>query len=144
MILFFDTNILLDVLDHRKPFYADSAAVWSLAEKKDIRGCISVISFNNIYYIMRKQQSAAVIKRTLSLLRDIFEVVTLDMQILNQAIDSDFKDFEDAIQYYSAHRIKAQCILSRNLSHYKKADLPVLTPSEFLASYEHPSSRRKQ
>jgi predicted nucleic acid-binding protein len=133
--LFIDTNVLLDVLDHRQPFYEDSAAVWSLAEKGKIRCCISAISFNNIYYILRKQQSPAVIRKTLCLLRDIFDIVTLDERILNQAMDSNFKDFEDAIQYFSASRVSAQCILSRNLNHYKASEIPILTPAEFLASH---------
>jgi predicted nucleic acid-binding protein len=132
--LFLDTNVLLDVLDHREPFYGDSAAIWSLAEKGKIRGHISAISFNNIYYILRKQQSQAVIRKTLCLLRDIFDIVMLDERILNQAIDSNFKDFEDAIQYFSASRVNAQCLLSRNLNHYKASEIPILTPTEFLAS----------
>jgi len=134
MNLFIDTNVLLDVLDHRKPFYDDSAAVWTLAEKAQVSGYISAISFNNIFYIGRKQSTAGTIRKTLTLLRDIFKVVALDEQILNQAIDSGFKDFEDAIQYFSAIRVDADCIISRNLNHYKKSDIPVLTPTEFLAA----------
>jgi predicted nucleic acid-binding protein len=135
MNCFIDTNVLLDVLDHRQPFYENSAAVWSLAEKSKIHGFISAISFNNIYYILRKQQTPAVTRKTLCLLRDIFDIVTLDEHILNQAIDSNFKDFEDAIQYFSASRINAQCILSRNLNHYRASQIPILTPAEFLASH---------
>jgi predicted nucleic acid-binding protein len=135
MNIFVDTNVLLDVLDHRQPFYGDSAAVWSLAESGKINAGISAISFNNIYYILRKQQSPAVIRKTLCILRDIFNVAALDERILNQAMDSNFKDFEDAIQYFSAARINAQCILSRNLSHYKASEIPILTPAEFMASY---------
>ena len=134
MNLFIDTNVLLDVLDNRKPFYDGSAAIWTLAEKARINGYISAISFNNIYYISRKQRSASAIKKTLTLLRDIFRVVALDEQILNQAIDSSFKDFEDAIQYFSAVRVDADYIVSRNLNHYKKSDITVLTPTEFLTS----------
>lgn len=131
--LFIDTNVLLDVLDHREPFYKDSAAIWSLAEKGKVRGYISAISFNNIYYILRKQQNHTVIRKTLCLLRDIFNIVTLDQRILNQAMDSNFKDFEDAIQYFSASRVSAECIVSRNLNHYKTSEIPILTPSEYLA-----------
>ena len=134
MILFIDTTVLLDVLDNRQPHYADSAAIWTLAEKAEVDGYISAISFNNIFYIGRKRYSADSVRKTLILLRDIFSVVALDEKILNQAVDSDFADFEDAIQYFSATRISADCIISRNLSHYKNTDIPVMTPSEFLAS----------
>jgi len=64
----------------------------------------------------------------------VLSVVALDEKILNQAVDSDFADFEDAIQYFSATRISADCIISRNLSHYKNTDIPVMTPREFFAS----------
>ncbi len=134
MNIFIDTNVLLDVLNNRKPFYKDSAAIWTLAEKAQINGYISAINFNNIYYISRKHSTPAAVKKTLTLLRDIFKIVPLDEQIVGQAIDSQFKDFEDAIQYFSAQRVNAECIISRNLSHYKKSDIAVMTPSQFLAS----------
>lgn len=134
MNLFVDTNVLLDVLAQRLPYYQDSAAVWTLVEKSKVAGYISAISFNNLYYITRKLAPDANQRQPLILLRDIFKIVALDEKILNQAIDSDFKDFEDAIQYFSAIRADADCMISRNLDHYKGVDIPVLTPTEFLAS----------
>lgn len=134
MNIFIDTNVLLDVLNNRMPYYADSSSVWTLIEKARFDGYISAINFNNIYYISRKVSKPSAIRKTLSLLRDIFKIVPLDEQIVAQAIDSEFKDFEDAIQYFSAVRANAECIISRNLSHYRKSDITVMTPSEFLAS----------
>jgi len=135
MNIFIDANVLLDVLAKREPFYDDSAAVWTLAEQGKVRGMISALSVANIYYVVSRLQNRAVALRTARQLRDTFKLVALDSQILNQAIDADFKDFEDAVQYFSALRADAVCIISRNQGHFPSSDVPALSPKEFLATY---------
>ena len=58
----------------------------------------------------------------------------LDKQLLDQAIDAGFRNLEDAIQYSSAARAGAACIISRNLRAFPRSDLPILTPQEFLTT----------
>ncbi len=130
-----DTNVLLDVLTRREPFHQDAQRIWALAERGSIRGLIAVISFPNIFYIVRRIRGRAAARQMLGMLRDTFTAVPLDDQILNQAIDSKFEDFEDAIQYFSALRAGAECIVSRNSDHFVKSDFPVLSPAEFLAAH---------
>lgn len=132
MKLFIDTNLLLDVLAERKPFYASAARVWSLCETGACEGLISAISFNNVFYIVRRARNADVAHRALILMRDVFSSVAPDQQILNQAIDSDIPDFEDAIQFFSAQRAGADYLLTRNAPDFPKTQLPVLAPDEFL------------
>jgi predicted nucleic acid-binding protein len=134
MKVLFDTNVLIDVLAQREPFFADSAQVWTLAERGSIQGFVSVISFNNIYYIVRKLRSRRTAERMMTLLRDTFSPVALDDQILHQAMDARFKDFEDAIQYFSAIRAHADCIVTRNVGHFPPTDVAALTPRELLAA----------
>ena len=129
-----DTNILLDVLARREPFYAAAAEVWSLAERRDIRAFVSAISFNNVFYIVRKAEHQAKAKKAIRLIRDVFEVVAPDSQIINQAMDDDVDDFEDAVQFHSAAKVRAACLITRNPSHYPKSVFPILTAEEFLAS----------
>jgi predicted nucleic acid-binding protein len=128
-----DTNILLDVLARREPFYARAAEIWSLAERREIRAFISAISFNNVYYIVRKAESKAKAQKAIRLMRDVFELVAPDSQIINQAMDAEVDDFEDAVQFHSAIRAKVRCLVTRNPDDYPKSDLPILTPEEFLA-----------
>ncbi len=135
MNVFFDTNVLLDVLLFRKPFVKKAEKVWFLAERGKIRGQVSVLSFPNIYYIARKLKGAATAGSMMILLRDIFIPVPCNEQILNQAIDAGRKDFEDAIQYFSALQADASCIVSRNLNHFPSADLPIFSPDEFLVTH---------
>jgi len=131
--LFIDTNLLLDVLAERKPFYSSAARVWSLCERGVYEGLVSAISFNNVFYIVRRARNADAARRALVLMRDIFSSVAPDQQILNQAIDSEIRDFEDAIQFFSAQRASADYLLTRNSGDFPKTPLPILAPDEFLA-----------
>lgn len=136
MKTFVDTNVLVDVLSKREPFYADSAAIWTLAEQGKIVGMVSAVSITNIYYVVRRLSHTKQARRALTLLRDTFQLVACDARVLNQAIDSSFKDFEDAVQYVSALQAGADALVTRNPGHFPNtADCPVLTPSEFLAAH---------
>jgi predicted nucleic acid-binding protein len=138
MNVFIDTNILLDVLARREPFYADSAQVWTMAETGQITGCISAISLSNLFYIMRQMKGQNRARKALSPLRDIFNLVPFDVQITNQAIDSDIKDFEDAIQFFSAIRAGATVLITRNPKDFPGSDIAIQTPTEFLAVHWSP------
>ena len=116
MKVFVDTNLLLDVLAEREPFYKHSARVWSMAETGAWKCMISAISFNNIFYIVRKTRDTATARQVLVLLRDVFTGVALSPRILNQAIDSDMADFEDAIQFYSAIHVGAEYLLGTSIN----------------------------
>lgn len=136
MKIFVDTNILLDVLEKRLPFYHDSAAIWTLAEKRKIEGFISAVSFTNIFYILRKLESRAKAMKGLRLIRQVFLLSPCDADVIDHSINLDFKDFEDAVQLSSALRADATCLITRNPNHFPKATLPILTPVEFLALEE--------
>ena len=135
MNVFLDTNVLMDVLLKRRPFVAESQKVWFLAERGKVRGMVAALSFPNIYYIIRKIRGADAALSMMTMLRDTFTPVPLDEQILNQAIDAGFPDFEDAIQYFSALRADAECLLTRNPDHFPRSRLRVLSPTEFLAAH---------
>lgn len=135
MNVFLDTNVLMDVLLERKPFVAESRTLWHLAERGKIRGLIAAMTFPNVYYIVRKVRGTKAAMAMLTMLRRTFTPVALDEQILNQALDGDFSDFEDALQYFSALRADAACLVTRNPTHFRRAEIPVLSPPEFLGLY---------
>jgi predicted nucleic acid-binding protein len=135
MNVFLDTNVVMDVLLERKPFVVDSQRMWFLAERGKIRGLIAAMTFPNVYYIVRKIRGAEAATTMLSMLRSTFTPVELDGQILNQALDARFADFEDAIQYHSALRANAVCLVTRNPAHFPQGQLSILSPAEFLALY---------
>lgn len=129
-----DTNVLLDVLGRREPFYADAARIWSLAERGRIEALVSAISFNNVYYIVRRLSGRNAAEISLRLMRSIFTPVPLSVQILNQAIDAGWDDFEGAIQFHSAIHAQADCLITRDAGHFPDGDFPVLAPAAFLAT----------
>jgi hypothetical protein len=73
-------------------------------------------------------------EQAIRLMRNIFVAVPLSVQILNQAIDAGFRDFEDAIQFHSAVYTKAMCLITRDADHFPATDIPIITPAGFLAS----------
>lgn len=136
MNVFVDTNVLMDVLLERRPFFREARRVWFLAERGKVRGLVSALSYPNIYYIVRKVRDHDAAMAMMAMLRDTFRAVPLDDQVLNQAIDAGFQDLEDAIQYFSALRADAACFLTRNAGDFPPSDeLPVLSPTEFLAAH---------
>jgi predicted nucleic acid-binding protein len=135
VIVFLDTNVVLDVLARRQPFYEHSAQVWALAELGTVRGLVSAVSLTNVFYIVRKRTGRKAAMGMLRIMRNITNVVACDSSVVNQAIDADFEDFEDAVQYFSAAAAEADALVTRNTDHYPESDLPVMTPKEFLAAY---------
>jgi predicted nucleic acid-binding protein len=135
MRVFCDTNLLLDVLVEREPFYENSARIWALAEARGIQGIISVLSYPNVFYVVRRLKDRHTAQRAVLLLRDIFEPVAIDEQMLHQAIDAAFVDLEDAFQFFGALRAGADCLVTRNPRHFPDDDIPVFTPAEFLAAH---------
>ena len=127
--IFIDTNVIIDFLADREPYSDDAAILFQLAKDKKIRIHISAISFNNTFYILRKVTST---KRALSLLSEIEEYVGIqeaNRLIIKKALKSNFNDFEDAIQYFSAVEIgNIDIITTRDLKDFKKSELPVLSP----------------
>lgn len=113
MKVFLDTNILIDVLANRQPFYKDSAALWTLSERRKITGLVSVLTFTNTFYIVRRLKDLKTARRALTLIRDTFTPVACNGEIINQTIASRFGDFKDAVQHLSATQIGADCLVSR-------------------------------
>ena len=135
MTVLVDTNVLLDVMAKRQPFYPASAKIWALAESGRIAARISAISFNNTYYVVERLSDTRKAREAVQLLRDEFETVALTPQIVNQAIDSEISDFEDAIQFYSAIHASASVLITRNCDDFPKDVLGIQTPDEFLAAF---------
>ncbi len=133
MKIFIDTNVVLDVLLDRESHIEASSSIWALCERGTVSGYISAISFNNTHYVISKVHSIKKADQAMRTMLDTFDVVSLDKQILNQAADAGFKDFEDAIQFFSAIHCDVDYLITRNVKDFPQEDFPVLEPEEFLA-----------
>jgi len=136
MIVLIDTNILLDVLQLRQPHYDRSSRIWNLAEQKLLDGCVSAISFNNVFYVLRKQIGSADALEAVKLIRAVFRFVPLDESVIDRAIATTTADLEDAIQAAAAGRVGADYIVSRNVKHFAGQAVPCVTAEELLAVLE--------
>lgn len=130
----FDINVLLDVLLDREPFSGPAAELWTFAEKREIVGCVSALSIPTCYDLLRRLTTHRKAMTGIKAIRDVFDVVALDAQLIDQAIDSGFADFEDAVQAYAAFRAGAECIVTRDPRGFKKSQVPVISPQAYLAS----------
>ncbi|MDX9726322.1 MAG: PIN domain-containing protein [Bacteroidales bacterium] len=139
--VFIDTDVIVDFLTDRKPFSLESAKIFSLIDQKKIKGCVSSLSFSNLYYVLRKFGTHKKVISSLQELSDMVDIQKVDSDIVKSALSSDFKDFEDSIQYFAAQQHKkADCIITRNIKDYKDSSLPVMTPETFLATFENTAS----
>jgi predicted nucleic acid-binding protein len=132
--LFIDTDIILDLLTAREPFYEYAATLFSLADNGKVSLHFSSLSFSNLNYMLSKQYSAAQARKLLSKFKTIVKVLAVDEKITELALSSDFKDFEDALQYYTAIANNIKMLVTRNLKDYKHADIPVMTAEQYLRS----------
>lgn len=132
--IFLDTNIMLDFLGERPPFYDSVAKIATLSEKGKLIMVVSPISFATVNYFLTKFENLKIAKEKLRKFKIISEICSLDEQTVKKGLNSSINDFEDALQYFSAIESKCEIILTRNAKDFKKSLLPVMTADEFLKS----------
>jgi predicted nucleic acid-binding protein len=131
-IAFVDTDIVLDLLARREPFYDAAARLFSLAESGRIALSVSSLTFANLFYILRKQVSARHAHEVLINFKQLVTVLSVDDATIEQALKAGFTDFEDAIQYFTALSAGCSALLTRNGRHYRKAAIDILTAEAYL------------
>lgn len=132
--LFLDTNVLIDLIDKREPFYNDIAIIASMAENKKFKMSASSLSFVNAVYVISRNIEEKLVLDALKKFRIICDVSNIDEIVIDKSLISNFNDFDDAVQYFSALHHKSDIILTRNKKDFKNSEIPIMTPVEFLAS----------
>lgn len=132
--IFIDTNIMLDFLGERKPFYEPIAKIATLAEKKKLTMVVSPISFATVNYFLVKFENQKIAREKLRKFKIISEICSLDDRTIEKGLNSSIKDFEDALQYFSASESECEIIITRNGKDFKKSSIPTMTADEFLKS----------
>ena len=128
-----DTNVVIDFLIDRKPFSMDAAKLFDLSERNQVRLYLTAVSYNNIYYIVKKNSTHSFTIKTMKQLESMTETIETNVGVLRDSLNSEFKDFEDALQYYSALTVKKiDAIVTRNASDFKHSKISILTPEEAL------------
>ncbi len=130
--VFVDTNVIIDVLAQRINFYENSQDFFTDALEKKVRLVVSTLSFANMHYILSEQMKQSKVRNTLRKFKTLVTVATFDDKILELSLGDEFKDFEDGIQYFIALDNSCEAIITRNMKDFKKSQIPVLSPKEFL------------
>ncbi len=132
--IFIDCDVAYDLLNKRDPHFEPAADVFDMFSDKKAIGFISSLSYSNLHYLLTKLYKTSSILVLLKKLREVTKVSEVDQTVIDQALNSNFSDFEDAIQYYSAITVKADYIITRNKKDFKESKIKVLTPKEFLST----------
>ena len=131
--LFLDTNIVVDLLEGREPFCYDAAQLFTMVHEKKVELLVSLMTFSTASFLLRKHGPEGV-RNLLSNLRQLVSVTTSDERTVDDSIVSQFKDFEDAMQYYTALNAKAEIIITRNGKDFTASNLPVMTATKYIAN----------
>jgi predicted nucleic acid-binding protein len=127
-----DTNIALDILLNRSTFYANSAAVFVLAEKKIISGYVSTTSITDIFYITRKDLGKINARNAIKHLLNVFFPATVTGSDIYKALELEWDDFEDSVQFAVGESLSVDYIVTRNTQDYSSGTIAAVTPEQFL------------
>jgi len=133
-VVLLDLNIILDVLQKREPFYESSALVLAGVETGLTTGYLAAHSVTTLFYLIQKDQSASAARAAITELLQFLNIAPVNQNTIDQALNLDYPDFEDAVQMICALQCKADYLITRNLSDYHPPLVPVLKPVEFLAA----------
>ena len=133
MKLMIDTNVVLDVLLKREPFYKSSFKILELSDRNDICEYISATSLTDIYYIANRQiHNKTVVLELINNLLKIIHIAGVNEQEILFSLQLGWKDFEDAVQYSSAKSLEVDCIITRNPGDYRDSQITVYNPEQAL------------
>ena len=130
MRILFDTNIILDVLLNRKEFVETSANLVGMVENNNLDGYLCATTITTLDYLISKAINRKQAKIEIQKLLTLFKIADVNSIVLKLSINSDFDDFEDAVQYYSGEHCEVEGLVTRNTKDYKNTDLPIYTPDE--------------
>lgn len=133
MNVLIDTNIILDILLQRKPYYENAARISLLSEKNYICSYITASSITDIFYIAKKElkNKDTVFELLKNLLKSI-RIASVTEDVIYEALELEWNDFEDSVQYIAGQSILAEYIITRNSKDFANSQIKVLSPEEFL------------
>jgi|FLYL01.1.fsa_nt_gi predicted nucleic acid-binding protein len=136
MRVFLDSDVVLDFLARREPHFAAAARLFLKMQEGDVQAFTSSIVFVNVHYLLRKALGKVEAIRLLKKLRVLIAVLPTGERAIDLALASEFKDLEDAVQYYTALDHELDVLVTRNSGDYRTATMTVLSPAELLAYLE--------
>ncbi|MCI5145800.1 MAG: PIN domain-containing protein [Candidatus Electrothrix sp. AR3] len=134
--VFLDTDVILDVLTEREPHFEAAVELFLQIQDITIQAYTSPVIIANIFYILNKHLGRKKAIQSLIKLKSLVKVLNCGDRVIELALSSDFKDFEDSIQYYTALENNIDILITRNVKDYKTANITISTPLEYINSRE--------
>lgn len=128
----FDSDVLLDVLSQRQPFFITSSQALNTVTQNQVEGYISGHAVTNIFYILRRQAGKVKAQESIAKLLENLRVASVTEEVIKSALNSAMSDFEDAVTSEAANAIGIEIIVTRNLSDFSNSSVPAMIPEEFL------------
>ena len=130
-----DTDVILDFFFDREPFVEYSFQIIGLCETNKIKGFVTPVIYSNLYYLLRQTARHEKVIENLKQLLSITDVLSMDKEVVTNALNSGFKDFEDSLQNFAAIKNgKIDVIITRNLKDYRKSEIGILSPESYIKS----------
>lgn len=129
-----DTNVIVDVLTGREPFFADSSRVLDRAERGDFVAWVCATTVTTVFYLVRRHLGPQATVAKIGDLISICGVAPVNQAVIDSSLGSRFADFEDAVLHHSAVLAGADCIVTRNEADFRESSLLVYSPAQFLAA----------
>ena len=134
--VFVDADIVMDLLTKREGFFEYAAEVFTFGDKELAFINVSSLTIANVYYLLSRQYDSRKAWQIVQEFRIMVHVKSVDSKIIDLALSSNFKDFEDAIQYFTAIENGCELLLTRNLKDYKEAQIPIMTAESYIHLFE--------
>lgn len=131
--VFVDTDIVLDLLTKREPFYNPAAKIFSMAAEKEIQLFVNPVIIANLFYILRKALGKDEAINAIRRLRFLVRIAKVDEDIVDLVLASNFRDTEDGFQYYSAIESHIDILLTRNAKDFIGKEISIMNCEEYLS-----------
>jgi len=132
MTILLDTNVVLDILLNRKPWYTNAALIFGMAQQKLIKGYVSASTITDLFYITEKENGKSKTREAIKRLLKVFYPATVTDKNIYQALELDWNDFEDSIQFIVGSDLSVDYIVTRNPKDFISNSIDVVTPEQFL------------
>jgi len=128
-----DTNVVLDYAEEREGFFEAAKEVFETIQRKEMTGYVSASAITDIFYFLQKhlKNSAVAISLLKKLIRQL-EILSVDRQTIETAIESGSLDFEDAVQAAAAKNAGIDIVVTRDKTGFLDSGLRVYSPEEFV------------
>ncbi|MCL2186968.1 MAG: PIN domain-containing protein [Treponema sp.] len=132
MTVLLDTNVVLDILLNRQPWYTEAALIFSLSKHKLIKSYISVSSVTDVFYLTQKENGKPFAKNSVKRLLKVINPASVTDKDIYKALDMDWEDFEDSVQCIVGENLCVDYIITRNNKDFSLSPIKALTPKQFL------------